>query len=84
MQIAYAQRECQACGAASLQFSAVLHHMTCAYVGPDYDFAAAAGGFCCPKCKREIAPGDAACEVVGISARCNECQREMVVSHPPA
>lgn len=36
------QTLCPACGAEGLEFFPVLHHMICAYIGPQYDFAAAA------------------------------------------
>ena len=80
MQIEAGQTLCPACGADGLKFFPVLHHMICAYVGPQYDFAAALAGFTCPKCRREIVWGDQACEIVGTSARCVQCRKEMVVS----
>ena len=45
MQIEGDQSVCPACGAAGLEFFPVLHHMICAYVGPQYDFAPAADGY---------------------------------------
>ena len=80
MQIEEEQSVCPACGAAGLEFFPVLHHMICAYVGPQYDFAAAPAGYTCPKCRRDIVSGDQACEIVGTSARCPQCRKEMVVS----
>jgi hypothetical protein len=80
MQIEEEQSACPACGAAGLEFFPVLHHMVCAYVGPQYDFAAAPAGYTCPKCRRDIVSGDQACEIVGTSARCVRCHKEMVVS----
>jgi predicted RNA-binding Zn-ribbon protein involved in translation (DUF1610 family) len=80
MQIEERQSACPACGAAGLQFFPVLHHMVCAYVGPQYDFGASPAGYTCPKCRRDIVSGDQACEVVGTSARCPRCRKEMVVS----
>ena len=80
MQIDPGQQQCPACGAAGLQFAAVFHHMICAWVGPEYDFTPRTGGYVCPKCRRDIRDGDPTCEIVGTSARCNECGREMVVS----
>lgn len=82
VQIEGTQSICPACGAA-LAFSPVLHHMICAYVGPLYDFAAAPDGYTCPKCRREIGPSDEACEIVGESARCARCGKEMAVFPPP-
>jgi len=84
MQIDAFQSVCPACGAAEVESFAVLHHMICAYVGPEYDFAPTAAGCRCPKCGREIVSGDRACEIVGTSARCNHCGREMVRTPPPA
>jgi predicted RNA-binding Zn-ribbon protein involved in translation (DUF1610 family) len=75
---------CPACGSAPLEFFPVFHHMMCAYVGPQYDFAPTAAGYICPKCRRDIVSHDHACEIVGSSARCKACQREMIVSPPPA
>jgi len=81
MQIEEDQSACPVCGAAGLVFSPVVHHMLCAYVGPQYDFAATAAGLACPKCRRELGASDA--EIVGTSARCVDCRAEFVVS-PPA
>ena len=84
MQIEPDRLTCPACGDAPLTFAAVLHHMLCAYVGPDYDFAPEGDGCRCPKCRRSIGPGSADCEIVGTSARCPRCDREMIVSQPRA
>jgi len=54
MQIEAGQTLCPACGAEGLKFFPVLHHMICAYVGPQYDFIPAATGYTCPKCRRGI------------------------------
>ena len=83
MQIEANQSECPACGSAALELFPVFHHMICAYVGPQYDFAPAVAGYTCPKCRRDIVSGDQACEIVGTSARCAQCSVEMVVSPPP-
>jgi hypothetical protein len=80
MQIEADQSVCPACGAAALGFFPVLHHLICAYMGPEYDFIPTADGYACPKCRHDIVAGDAACEIVGASARCGHCGREMVVS----
>jgi hypothetical protein len=81
VQIEGNQTVCPACGAEGLQIFPVFHHMICAYVGPEYDFAPAVAGYSCPKCRRDIVSG-AACEIVGTSARCLRCRKEMVVSPP--
>jgi hypothetical protein len=49
MQIEAGQSVCPACGADGLEIFPVLHHMMCAYVGPEYDFVPAAAGYTCPK-----------------------------------
>jgi hypothetical protein len=67
MQIEGDQSVCPACGAEGLEIFPVLHHMICAYVGPQYDFAPAVAGYTCPKCRRDIVSGDYACD------RRNEC-----------
>jgi transcription elongation factor Elf1 len=82
MQIEENQSVCPACGAEGLEISTVLHHMMCAYVGPQYDFVPAVDGYICPKCRRDIVSGDLAYEIVGTSARCGRCGKEMVVSPP--
>jgi predicted RNA-binding Zn-ribbon protein involved in translation (DUF1610 family) len=84
MQVEWNQARCPACGADGLEFTPVLHHMMCAYVGPQYDFPTAPAGYVCPKCRRDIVSGDRACEIVGTSARCGRCGREMPVFPRPA
>ena len=83
MQVESSQSVCPACGAEGLQSFPILHHMICAYVGPEYDFAPTAAGYGCPKCGRDIVAGDHACEIVGMSARCTGCGSEMVRTPPP-
>lgn len=83
MQIEGNPSVCPACGAEELEIVPVLHHMMCAYVGPQYDFAATVDRYTCPKCRRDIVSGDPACEIVGTSARCVRCRKEMVVSPSP-
>jgi predicted RNA-binding Zn-ribbon protein involved in translation (DUF1610 family) len=53
--------------------------MVCAFVGPSYDFDERQAGYSCPKCRRDIVSGDETCEIVGASARCAGCFKEMVV-----
>jgi predicted RNA-binding Zn-ribbon protein involved in translation (DUF1610 family) len=83
MQIEADQFVCPACGAEGPRIVPVFHHMLCAYVGPQYDFAPTVDGWACPKCHRDITSSDLASEIVGTSARCARCGKEMVVS-PPA
>ncbi|WP_455987621.1 TackOD1 domain-containing metal-binding protein [Methylorubrum extorquens] len=80
MNIAAGQSSCPLCGAEHLEITPVLHHMICAYIGPQYDFAAVPNGYACPKCRRSIVSDDMACEIVGVSARCTACGKEMIVS----
>jgi hypothetical protein len=82
VQITADQLLCPVCGG-KLYFFPVLHHMMCAYVGPHYDFMPAHEGCSCPKCRRPIVSGDETCEIVGTSARCSMCWKEMVVLPPP-
>jgi len=77
MQIEADQSVCPACGGV-LEFHPVFHHMMCAYVGPRYDFARTAHAYICPKCRRSIVSGDRACEILGNSAQCSQCHKEMV------
>ena len=79
MQIEAGQSACPSCGG-ELAFFPVLHHMICAYVGPQYDFAPAVAGYTCPKCRRDIVSNDPGYEIVGTSARCLRCNKEIVVS----
>jgi len=81
IQIEAGQSACPS-GGGELAFFPVLHHMICAFVGPQYDFASAHDGYTCPKCRRDIVSGDASCEIVGTSARCARCGKEWVVSPP--
>ena len=41
-----------------------------------------ARGYSCPKCRRGIVAGDDASEIVGTSARCIRCLKEMVMLPP--
>jgi DNA-directed RNA polymerase subunit RPC12/RpoP len=82
MQIKAGRSVCPGCGAAALECVPVFHHMICAYVGPEYDFVPAPAGYVCPKCRRHVVSGDRACEIVGTSARCSQCGREMMLSPP--
>ena len=84
MQIEEHQSECPACGSAALDVFPVFHHMMCAYVGPQYDFSPTDRWICLPEMPPPHRIGRSACEIVGTSARCKACQREMVVSPPPA
>jgi len=82
VQIDAGESVCPACRATALEFFPVLHHMICAYIGPQYDFAPEREGLTCPKCRRDIVSGDDTCEIVGTSARCGQCGKEWVVSPP--
>jgi hypothetical protein len=82
MQIEAGETQCPACGGADLEFVGVMHHLICAYVGPEYDFAVIDAGLVCPKCRRQVGEKSEA-EIVGTSARCRSCRAEIVVSPPP-
>ena len=84
VQIETEQSACPACGAERLEIVPVLHHMICAYIGPQYDFGTAPTSYTCPKCRRGIMSGDKTCEIVGISACCAACGKEMIVSPAPS
>ena len=83
MQIESEQTACPKCGAQALEKAPVLHHMICAYVGPEYDFGRAAESLTCPKCRRALRDGARDWEIVGTSALCRNCGGEFVVSDPP-
>ena len=83
MQINARTSICPNCGSAELNRFPVLHHMICAYVGPEYDFDSTEVGYTCPKCRRDIIAYDPACEIVGTSARCPKCNKEMVAFPTP-
>ncbi|MBW7971381.1 hypothetical protein HYH08_18200 [Bradyrhizobium sp. BR 10289] len=81
MQVEDQDTICPICGSEGLQRFPIVHHMICAYVGPDYDFDRPDdAAYSCPKCNRAIVSDDPACEIVGLSARCLRCGGEMVVS----
>jgi DNA-directed RNA polymerase subunit RPC12/RpoP len=82
MQIEANRTMCPVCDGARLEVSPLFHHMICAYVGPAYDFTVTAAGYACPKCRHDIMSTDGTCEIVGTSARCSRCGREMIVSPP--
>lgn len=70
---------CRACGAGGLRVSPIFHHMICAYVGPDYDFAPDPAGCRCPKCQRVLRDEDHDWEVLGSSTLCPACGAEGVL-----
>jgi DNA-directed RNA polymerase subunit RPC12/RpoP len=70
--------QCPACRAHDLEASSIIHHLICAYVGPDYDFEFGEG-YRCPKCVRALHDHDRSAEIVGDSARCRLCGTEFVV-----
>ena len=75
---------CPNCGAAELEKAPVVHHMICAYVGPEYDFGRTADALLCPKCRRTLREGGRDWEVVSTCALCRNCGGEFVVSDPPS
>ena len=79
-----ARSTCRACGSTQVVVVPVIHHMACAYVGPEYDFDREGEGYRCPKCHRELADEAQDWEVVGSSARCSRCSAEFLVPGTPA
>ncbi len=69
---------CPSCQADDAAVSSIVHHLICAYVGPDYDFEAT-DGYRCPKCLRALHDHDRYAEIVGQSARCRRCEAEFVL-----
>ena len=69
---------CPVCQGEDAQTHSIVHHLFCAYVGPDYDFEDGEG-YSCPKCLRALRDHDAYAEIVGTGARCRLCQTEFVV-----
>lgn len=45
---------CASCGSAHLAEQPVLHHLSCAYQGPESDFREESGGLICPKCRQGL------------------------------
>jgi hypothetical protein len=69
---------CPACQAEDVETHAIVHHLICAYVGPDYDFEDGEG-YRCPKCLRALRDHDPCAEITGAGARCRLCGTEFVV-----
>ncbi|MBZ9653667.1 hypothetical protein [Phyllobacterium lublinensis] len=72
---------CLACNSTMLERHVVVHHMICAYVGPEYDFTVRAEQKCCPKCMRQLLGRGEDWEAVGICVLCEQCGRETIL--PP-
>ncbi|WP_281932231.1 hypothetical protein [Methylocystis iwaonis] len=45
---------CASCGSPHVTEQAVLHHLSCAYQGPESDFRQETGGLICPKCRQAL------------------------------
>lgn len=45
---------CASCGSPHVTEQAVLHHLTCAYQGPEPDFRNQTDGLICPKCRQAL------------------------------
>ncbi|MBV2183698.1 MAG: hypothetical protein KUL88_04040 [Rhizobium sp.] len=76
MQVDEGDTVCPRCGG-RLEIFPVIHHMLCAYVGPEYDFPGASDDRTCPKCRRQLVRHDA--EILGECARCMSCAAEFSV-----
>ncbi|MBB4038758.1 DNA-directed RNA polymerase subunit RPC12/RpoP [Microvirga flocculans] len=74
-----ARPACPFCGAAASRVVPVIHHMICAYVGPEYDFEREEKGYRCPKCRRPLRDEAQDWEAVGASAQCSRCHAEFLV-----
>jgi hypothetical protein len=48
------RERCTACGSADLSEEPVLHHLSCAYQGPESDFRGPKGHLTCPKCRQPL------------------------------
>ena len=73
------ERPCRRCGAADVRTFNVLHHLVCAYVGPEYDFKLNENNvLICPKCLCPLRTGDKDWEMMGRSYRCEACSYEDV------
>lgn len=83
MKLRAVRTTCPACHADDVAISSVVHHLICAYVGPDYDFGSDEG-YRCPKCLRAVHDHDRYAEIVGENARCRLCGTEFIVPHEPA
>jgi DNA-directed RNA polymerase subunit RPC12/RpoP len=71
---------CPVCRTKDVAIHAIVHHLICAYVGPDYDFEHGES-YRCPKCLRALRDHDASAEITGTGARCRLCGTEFVVPH---
>jgi hypothetical protein len=70
---------CPQCNNVHLRAHRVLHHLPCAYVGPEYDFKTdQVEGIICPKCLQPFGSGTKLWEEVGRSFRCDACGYEDV------
>ena len=69
---------CPVCRTEDAEIHAIVHHLICAYVGPDYDFEVEEG-YRCPKCLRALRDHDPHAEIVGDGARCRLCGTEFIV-----
>ncbi|WP_425350608.1 hypothetical protein [Phyllobacterium sophorae] len=72
---------CPACNSTELERHVIVHHMICAYVGPEYDFGRNSERKHCPKCMRGLVARGEDWEVVGTSVLCGQCGSERIL--PP-
>lgn len=74
-----ATRICDRCGQPDMDIHNVLHHLACAYVGPEYDFKLnESHSLMCPKCLNSLEVENKDWEIVGRSYRCGACANEDV------
>jgi len=68
------REECPSCRSPNLATVALLHHLRCAYQGPEHDFRTTDGRLVCPKCSRELRHYGADYERSGTVQQCNDCR----------
>ncbi len=68
------REECPSCRGPNLSSVTLLHHLRCAYQGPEHDFRAAGGRLICPKCARELRHYGTDYERSGTVQECHDCR----------
>ncbi len=68
------REECPSCRSPHLSTVTLLHHLRCAYQGPEHDFRAADGHLICPKCARELRHYGSDYERSGTVQECQDCR----------
>lgn len=68
------REECPACRSPNLSTVTLLHHLRCAYQGPEHDFRGADSALVCPKCSRELRHYGSDYERSGTVQECRDCR----------